>query len=646
MSFENVRMETRKMVGFVLLPILALAIADSVLLMEVHYRAIAQGGLYRSFCTFSRTVDCTAVVFTPYSHILGLPIAVLGLVTYVTLTAFLVRGLFGSPVAYSRALALLFFSAVASFGYSVYLAYVSSFVIKIHCVLCYGLHCLNTLLLIAISILIRRARVGIVETVRWEIQSIRENRKVAVGLAVLIVFSMAGAYVLRNVRRDRLIETDVNLSVIFDGTGQRTAFPVGDCPTWGPQDAPIEIVEFNDFECPFCRRSVRTLDKICRKYTGKIRRVFVNFPADRSCNRAVEGTLHKGACRLALAGEAFYRQGKFWEFHRKAFNHYGDWDLDEDIYKIADDLGISREKIREHLEDPALGTRIQADAERGYNLLLQGTPSFLVNGFLVEGNVGDWAWERILRVELERMEDRPPTIPAADGSERPARTESEFATARLLMRNTDLQHVFKGSEGGVMEPFKNVPTRGAEDPVLDIRAFMDFQSPLSREAAHTIETLMAKYPEEVRLTFVDWPIDRKCNPAAAAGLYPGSCNLAHIGRVFYLGGKFWEFYEYAFRHEGEWNGEEIRGFAETLGITQEYIDGNINQPWVTNSVQSEMVWAESLGFIGSPSFVVNGVCLRCDIPLEAWEAILQMEKGRRDAARAGDVPGSEPEIRD
>lgn len=627
MAFETVRLDKRNPTALILLPLLVLAIVDSVLLTHVHYKAIAESGRYKSFCTFSKTVDCTAVVFTPYSHVLGLPICVLGLTVYLGLTAFLIKGLLGHKETFARAMSLLFICSVLSFCYSVYLAYISSFVIHRHCVLCYGLHLLNTLLLIATYFLVRRSGVGIGETVRWEIKSIQDNRNVAFGLLGLVIFSLVGAYYLRNARRENLVRTDDYLARIFDGTAVRATFPTDGMPSIGPEDAPIEIVEFNDFECPFCRESVRNMEKVFNKYPDKIRQVFVNFPVDRTCNPAVAGTLHENACRLASAGRAFYKEGKFWEFHKKAFRHYGEWDFEKDLDRIAEKLGVDVNKIRVHISDPATEEEIKVDITHGYNLELEGTPGFLVNGLLVQGNLDTWVWERIIDFELKRLEAEPLTIPTVNGSRKRPETEAEKRLARFLDRSTDLKNVFVGVGPNKPAPYQHVPMRGPKEAVLDIRVFFDFLCPLSRKAAHTLDELTAKYPDDVRLSFVNFPADKKCNPTVPQDIRPGSCNLAYNGRVFFFAGKFWEFYDYAFKHEGKWLGSDVINLAENLGITQEYLFGNI--PWTKTSIETELTWSQALQFTGSPCFVVNGVCLRTDIPLEIWESILQMEKARQ-----------------
>ncbi len=144
-------------------------------------------------------------------------------------------------------------------------------------------------------------------------------------------------------------------------------------PTLGPADAPVTVVEFSDFRCPYCARVQDTLEKLHDRYKGQVRFVFKHNPI-----------LGPQSVDAALAAQAAHQQGKFWEYHKRLFNRQsliGD-KLFEDIAK---ELDLDIDRFNAARQSKALKAQVAMDMSDGENVGARGTPYFLINGQAFSG---------------------------------------------------------------------------------------------------------------------------------------------------------------------------------------------------------------------------------------------------------------------
>jgi len=165
---------------------------------------------------------------------------------------------------------------------------------------------------------------------------------------------------------------------LFESSPQQE-IPITDAdPRLGPEDAPVRMVVFSDFQCPGCLHVWRTIPGLVRQFEDKLQIVFKHYPLDNTCNRAVKIALHPKACLAAQASEAARKQGKFWPFHVEMFTPRGKGKIV--IKKVAEQLGLDVERFEaDRVEDAGLA-RIQADIELGISLGVDGTPSLFIDG--------------------------------------------------------------------------------------------------------------------------------------------------------------------------------------------------------------------------------------------------------------------------
>ncbi|TSC94230.1 MAG: putative lipoprotein [Parcubacteria group bacterium Licking1014_1] len=143
----------------------------------------------------------------------------------------------------------------------------------------------------------------------------------------------------------------------------------------GDFNAPITLVEFSDFECPFCERHYPTLNKILSDYEGKVRLVYKHFPLG----------FHKNAQKAAESSECASEQGKFWEYHDKLFENFQLGYSEENFKKWAKDLGLNNGKFNECFDSGKFAQKVKDDQQEGVKKGVNGTPATFINGQLVSG---------------------------------------------------------------------------------------------------------------------------------------------------------------------------------------------------------------------------------------------------------------------
>lgn len=144
---------------------------------------------------------------------------------------------------------------------------------------------------------------------------------------------------------------------------------VDDAPSRGSPMAPLTIVEFSDFECPYCGRAHPVLQQLLSEYEGRVRLVFKQFPL----------SAHPHAAAAARAAVAAGNQGKFWEMHDLLFEHQRQLE-EEDLLGYAEQIGLDMDRFRADLASAETQARVEADKDQGQRLGVEGTPTFFVDG--------------------------------------------------------------------------------------------------------------------------------------------------------------------------------------------------------------------------------------------------------------------------
>jgi protein-disulfide isomerase len=138
----------------------------------------------------------------------------------------------------------------------------------------------------------------------------------------------------------------------------------------GNINAPIELVEYGDYQCPHCGAAYPVIKSIQGQMGDKLKFVFRNFPLAEA---------HPDATSAAIATEAAAGQGKFWEMHDAVFEHQHDLS-DKALIKLAKQIGIDVEQFENDFDRPATQDKVETDFESGVRSGVNGTPAFFING--------------------------------------------------------------------------------------------------------------------------------------------------------------------------------------------------------------------------------------------------------------------------
>ena len=194
-------------------------------------------------------------------------------------------------------------------------------------------------------------------------------------------------------RRAEFVETlraKAGVRILLDPP--RLAVGMAGDPSRGPADAPVTIVEFSDFQCPYCSRAIDTLKKIEENYAGKIRLVYRDYPLV---------SIHPNAARAAEAAACANDQGKFWPMHDLLFAHQDKLEA-ADLKKNAADLGLDTAAFDQCLDSGRHAEGWRKDTEEAERYGVSSTPAFFINGRLLVGAQPYEAFAQVIDDELAR----------------------------------------------------------------------------------------------------------------------------------------------------------------------------------------------------------------------------------------------------
>lgn len=193
-------------------------------------------------------------------------------------------------------------------------------------------------------------------------------------------------------RREALLaklRTDYHVKMMFEAPREQVS--IAGNPWTGGKDAPVTIVEFSDFQCPFCRAAEPTIKQMREKYGDRVKLVYLDFPLE----------MHPHALDAAIAGRCAGEQNKFWQFHDAMFADQKKLDPAA-LKQTAGKLGLDTKKFDACFDGKQVVPGIRADQAEGERLGVNGTPTFFINGIQMVGVKSPQAMSVVIDKELAR----------------------------------------------------------------------------------------------------------------------------------------------------------------------------------------------------------------------------------------------------
>lgn len=195
-----------------------------------------------------------------------------------------------------------------------------------------------------------------------------------------------------NERKVALNQELVKKNKITYGIDQpRIQVELGNIPAKGPENAKITIVEFSDFQCPFCKKGANTMTEVAKKYSGKVKYTFRDYPLP----------FHERAKFAANAARCAADQGKFWEFHDKLFADQSKLS-DDDFIALGKELKLDAAKFDPCVKGMQKVAEVDKDMQDGENAGVSGTPAYFVNGIFLSGALPIEKFSEVIDQELSK----------------------------------------------------------------------------------------------------------------------------------------------------------------------------------------------------------------------------------------------------
>jgi protein-disulfide isomerase len=201
-------------------------------------------------------------------------------------------------------------------------------------------------------------------------------------LALVVYFAVLYFQVLAKMKRG---EFDIRMLALQNNLISMTEVIDPTAPSLGNSKAPITIVEFGDFLCPICARSYPVMRELAVKHKDEVRIYWRNLPV-----------IDVSSIDLMVGGACANIQGKFWPYHDRMFQYQGKITKDN-VLDLANQIGLNKTAFTACLQDEKMRTKIQEDLALAEQLGFTGTPSFVVNGYQLQGFIPLVGWEEIIK---------------------------------------------------------------------------------------------------------------------------------------------------------------------------------------------------------------------------------------------------------
>ncbi|HVY49207.1 MAG TPA: thioredoxin domain-containing protein, partial [Minicystis sp.] len=423
--------------------------------------------------------------------------------------------------------------------------------------------------------------------------------------------------------------TEASAEAYVDGqpwSDEDAAVPISSKdPMWGSRSAPVTLVLFSDFQCPFCGRVEQTMTQLKEKYgPEKLRVIWKNNPLP----------FHKDATPAAIAAETVFRLGgnkAFWKFHDLAFQNQREL-TPEHFQQWAQQSGVDVAKWKAAFDKQEYKAKVESDTQEGSRSGVSGTPASFINGVFLSGAQPIDKFTSVIDEQLAAAKQKiasgvkPDKVYAALSKENKAKAPPPDKRAEQKRPEQDDKTVWK-------VPVGSSPVRGNKDALVTLVLFSDFQCPFCGRVEPTLAELEKTYGDKLRIVW-------KNNPLPFHPHAEPSAELAWEARAEKKDAGFWAAHDMLFKNQQKEGDDDLLGYAKELGLDVDKVKAAITEHKYKHEFEADQELADDLQASGTPHMFINGRRLVGAQPIEKFKTIIDEEIKHAQELVAKGTPAS------
>ena len=440
-----------------------------------------------------------------------------------------------------------------------------------------------------------------------------EGGGINAGVAVVgfILCFLAGAGLMWGYDAHRLKSGDISAdSSAGAWTDEESPIPISSKdPMLGNRDAPVTIVQFSDFQCPFCSRVEPTIDQIRQTYGDKVRIVWKNAPLPFHPNA-------KPAAEAAAGVFALKGNDAFWKFHDTAFKNQSA--LSRESYeKWAQATGVDMAQFKAGLDSHKWADKVDKDDAVGKQAGVNGTPAAFVNGVLVSGAQPFDKFKAVIDQELAKAQAK-----IASGTPKNkiyvAMTQENKKAAPAAAAKPEEQGEKEDTTTIFKVPVGNSPVQGSPNALVTIVEFSDYQCPYCKRVEPTMKQIHDTYGDKVRLVWKNEPLPfhPRAEPAA---------EVASEARAEKGDKGFWDVHDRLYESQPKLDDPDLDKIAQDAGLNLDKVHAAMKDHKYKSAIDADNDLADDMQASGTPHFFIDGRRLVGAQPFEKFKAIIDEE---------------------
>jgi len=370
-----------------------------------------------------------------------------------------------------------------------------------------------------------------------------------------------------------------------------------DDPVQGPKDALVTIVEFSDFQCPFCKRVEDTIKQVHAKYSNDVRVVWKDLPLPFH-PRAVPAS--------TLARVAYKQKGNkgFWDAHHALFESQPKLE-DADLEAVAQKLGLSWANVKSAIEDKKFQAKLDANSELANDLNARGTPHFFINGYRLSGAQPFEKFQEVIDAQLSK---------------------ARGLVAKGVAKDKVYDEIMKDGKAppppekkNVAAPTKDNPVKGSPNAKVTIQIFSDFQCPFCKRVEPTLKQVSDEFKDKVKFVWRNMPLAfHQDAPLASEAAMEVFAQKGSVG--------FWKYHDMLFEAQGTEAGikrDNLEKLAQQLGVDMAKFKEALDSHKHKAKIDADVAVANQAGINGTPAFAINGYFISGAQPYTAFKSAIQ-----------------------